>query len=87
MKQDINNSLQIIFNEINKIKDITYSKIKHRHLDNTSNIRDAIGDTKLYEYLKEFQIYGRQYDADIIIKGIKNYIDYEIECLVENDQW
>lgn len=87
LEQTVKNSLQIIFKEINKIKNVTYSKIKHKHLDNITDIWEAIGDTKLYEYLKKFEIPGRQYDVDIIIKGIQKYIDYEIESLVEKDQW
>ena len=87
IKQIVENSLQTIFNEIDKIKNITYSQIKHRHLDNTSDIRDAISDTKLYEYFRNIQIHGKQYDGDKVLNVIKDYIDYEIELLVEKDQW
>jgi len=87
IQQIIENSLSTILNEIEKIKNLTYEQIKHRHLDNTSDIRDAISDTKLYEYFRNIQINGEQHDCDKVLNVIKDYIDYEIELLVEKDQW
>jgi len=87
MEQIIKNSLEIIFNEIDKIKNITYSQIKHKHLDTTNDIWEAIADTKLHKYINEFRINGGQYDADKVLNTIKDYIDYEIGLLIEEDQW
>jgi len=87
IQQIIESSLLRILNEIEKIKNFTYEQIKHRHLDNTSDIRNAISDTKLYEYFRNVQINGEQHDCDKVLNVIKDYIDYEIELLVEKDQW
>ena len=84
IQQIVENSLLRILNEIDKIKNHIYEQIKHRHLDNTSDIRDAISDTKLHEYFRNIQINGGQYK---VLNVIKDYIDYEIELLVEKDQW
>lgn len=87
MEQQVKNSLEIIFKEIDKMKDITYQQIKHKRLENISEIWEAISNTGLYEYLEQFEIYGRQYDVNTIIKGIKEYIDLSIECQIEKERW
>ena len=86
-KQDIENSLLIIFNEIDKIKNAIHSQIKHKHLKNNSDIRDAILDTKIFKYIDEFRVNKIEYDFDKVINTIKDYIDYQIELLIEEEQW
>lgn len=87
MKNEIKNSLQIIFAEIDKMKDLAYSKIKDKRLENCSEIWEAIEDTGLYKYLRQFELYGRQYDVNKIAKGIRDYIDYSIVSIVERERW
>ena len=87
MEQIIKNSLEVIFNEIDKIKNIIYLQISHKRLENTHDIWEALTDTKFYEYIDEFRINIEQYDADKVLNTIKDYIDYKIELLVEENQW
>jgi len=86
-KQKIENSLLIIFNEIDKIKNIIYSQIEHKNLSNTHDIWEAIAETKLYEQFKDFENKKNQLEVRGIIGKIKNYIDWEIESLIESNQW
>ncbi len=87
MEQDVKNSLEIIFNEIDKLKNNTFQQIKHKHLENSSDIWEAINNTGFYECLKQFKIYGRQYDVNTIINGIKEYIYWSIEAIIEKERW
>jgi hypothetical protein len=87
MENEIKNSLQIIFTEIDKMKDLTYSKIKDRNFENLSDIRESIRGIGLYDYLKQFEVYGRQYDVNTIIEGIKEYIDWYIASDIEKERW
>jgi len=86
-KQKIENSLLTIFDEIDKIKNIIYSQIEHKNLSNTHDIWEAIAETKLYEQFKEFENKKNHLEVRGIISKIKNYIDWEIESLVESNQW
>ena len=86
-KQKIENSLLTIFDEIDKIKNIIYSQIEHKNLSNTHDIWEAIAETKLYEQFKDFENKKNHLEIRGIISKIKNYIDWEIESLVESNQW
>ena len=93
-KEDIEDSLKIIFNEVLKIRDKVYEQIEDRHLDNTSDIWDAITDTELKKYLKDFGIeYLKNVSAEklldiySILDEIEDCITDSIEWLVEKDQW
>ena len=85
-KQKIENSLLTIFNEIDKIKNIIYSQIEHKNLSNTHDIWEAIAETKLYEQFKDFENKKNHLKVRGIISKIKNYIDWEIESLIESNQ-
>ena len=86
-KQKIENSLLTIFDEIDKIKNIIYSQIEHKNLSNTHDIWEAIAETKLYEQFKDFENKKNNLEVRGIINKIKNYIDWEIESLIESTQW
>lgn len=87
IEKEVSNRLSNIFSEINNIKDVIYEAIRHRHLDTTHDILEAIEDTGVHESYKSFEVHGRQYDVGQILENIETYIYYEIEYQVSKDQW
>jgi DNA-directed RNA polymerase beta' subunit len=87
MEYKYTTNIQNIFNEINKIIFDVYEQIKDKHLDTTGDIAGAIADTDFYDTIREFEIYGSQYDVNQIMYYIEEYVYWEIVKKIETEVW
>lgn len=84
MEKEIQNILEIIMNEINKLKDIVYLEIKEKHLENWDDIQEAIDSTGFYT---QINIFKDKYASHEMCEGLKQIIDRTMEYRIEKDQW